>query len=276
MKHVLSLGAGVQSSTIALMAAHGELPAPEFCVFADTQVEPPSVYKWLDQLEPLLPFPVYRITHGNLGDDSVVNRVSMTSGQIYTKTLLPLFIADAEGKKRKSMMLRRCTSDYKVKIICRFLKKKFKPPPPRKQFEPIIIQWFGISTDEAHRMKPSQLPWIKHEWPLINLNMSRQDCIQWLQAKGYPIPPKSACIFCPYHNDKEWLRLKTEEPAEFQKAVQYEKALQEAHTHQTGTARLKGKAYLHRSVVPLDQINFDTSKDEPDYFGNECAGVCNT
>lgn len=36
--HVISLGAGVQSSTMALMAANGEItPMPKCAIFADTQ-----------------------------------------------------------------------------------------------------------------------------------------------------------------------------------------------------------------------------------------------
>ena len=38
---VLSLGAGVQSTTLALMAAHGEIgPMPDAAIFADTGWEP--------------------------------------------------------------------------------------------------------------------------------------------------------------------------------------------------------------------------------------------
>ena len=41
MKHIISLGAGVQSSTMALMAAHGEIgPMPDCAIFADTGAEP--------------------------------------------------------------------------------------------------------------------------------------------------------------------------------------------------------------------------------------------
>ena len=70
MKHVLSLGAGVQSSTMALMAAHGEItPMPDCAIFADTQAEPQSVYDYLDWLEGELPFPVYRVSYGNLTKD---------------------------------------------------------------------------------------------------------------------------------------------------------------------------------------------------------------
>lgn len=42
---VLSLGAGVQSSAIALMIAEGEIEPVEFAVFADTGAEPDRVYQ---------------------------------------------------------------------------------------------------------------------------------------------------------------------------------------------------------------------------------------
>lgn len=64
--HILSLGAGVRSSILALMAAAGEIsPMPTVAIFADTQAEPASVYRWLDWLEKQLPFPVVRATAGN-------------------------------------------------------------------------------------------------------------------------------------------------------------------------------------------------------------------
>ena len=71
MKRFLSLGAGVQSSTLALMIAHGELEPVEAAIFADTGWEPRKVYEWLDWLEQQLPFPVYRVQHGNLRSDTL-------------------------------------------------------------------------------------------------------------------------------------------------------------------------------------------------------------
>src|ERR1035441_9097717 len=83
--HILSLGAGVQSSTLALMAAAGEVtPMPTCAIFADTQDEPVSVYKWLDWLEKQLPFPVYRVTKGRLSDKALKFRTSK-KGRTSTK-----------------------------------------------------------------------------------------------------------------------------------------------------------------------------------------------
>ncbi|MBP2230768.1 3'-phosphoadenosine 5'-phosphosulfate sulfotransferase (PAPS reductase)/FAD synthetase, partial [Azospirillum agricola] len=59
---VLSLGAGVQSTTLALMAATAEVgPMPDCAIFADTEWEPHGVYEHLDWLETQLPFPVLSI-----------------------------------------------------------------------------------------------------------------------------------------------------------------------------------------------------------------------
>ncbi len=75
--NILSLGAGVQSSTLALMAAKGEIsPMPDCAIFADTGWEPKRVYDWLDWLESQLPFPVYRVSKGNIRDD-LLNTLSL-------------------------------------------------------------------------------------------------------------------------------------------------------------------------------------------------------
>ena len=58
----LSLGAGIQSTAMALMAAHGEIdgPMPDVALFADTGEEPEPVLetvRWLGSGN-VLPFPV--------------------------------------------------------------------------------------------------------------------------------------------------------------------------------------------------------------------------
>ena len=69
---VLSLGAGVQSTTLALKAAHGEIgPMPDCAIFADTGWEPRAVYEHLAWLRSpnVLPFPVHIVSAGDLRAD---------------------------------------------------------------------------------------------------------------------------------------------------------------------------------------------------------------
>lgn len=103
--------------------------------------------------------------------------------------------------------------------------------------------------------------------------MSRQNCIQWMASKGYPTPPRSACYFCPFHNDNEWRRLRDKEPQEFERAIQFEIQMQTANkSDQTA----KGVPFLHSSCKPLDQVDFSTEEErgQLNFFEQECIGLC--
>lgn len=260
MKTVISLGAGVQSSTMALMAKHGEIsPMPDCAVFADTQGEPKAVYAWLDWLEKQLPFPIHRVTRGSLETEMLRVRTSKKTGMTYEKHSIPAFIQ--HPVRGPGILGRHCTLDFKIIPIQRFVRKWKKQG---------ISMWIGISLDEVRRMKDSREPWIKHSWPLIDKRMTRQDCLGWMAKNNYPTPPRSACVFCPYHNNREWNNLKVNYPEEFAHAVSVEKRLQ---TTISQIPRIEGVPFLHNTHVPLELVDFKQEK-EPDLFDNECEGIC--
>ena len=271
----LSLGAGVQSSTLALMAARGEVtPTPTAAIFADTQAEPASVYKWLDWLEAEIarspfPFPVVRITKGSLTTESLRLRTRVRSvGKPWSKSLIPAYIKNPNGSK--GIMGRSCTYDYKVMALIR--EQRRRAGIKRGQKQVTVTSWIGISFDEIQRMKPSRVVWVQHRWPLIELEMNRADCLAWMQAKGYPRPPRSACVYCPFHSDHEWKRLKNEEPEEFARAIKFEVDLQAT---KAATANMRGVPFLHSSLQPLSAVNFDSvDPRQSDFFGNDCEGLC--
>jgi hypothetical protein len=269
--HIISLGAGVQSSTMALMAAVGEiLPMPHAAIFADTQDEPASVYKWLDWLEPRLPFPVHRVTAGRLSEAATRIRVAK-KGHGYLKPGLPVFYNEGDG-----FGSRQCTENFKLNPIHKELHRvrcgfgvNFTSRPKRR-----VIQWIGISLDEVTRMKTARKKWITNRWPLIDAEMTRHDCLRWMQSRGFPTPPRSACTYCPHHNNAEWRRIKHESTNEFQQAVEFEKRLQEAQSHTVIIAT----PFLHRSCVPLDKVDFSIDIERGQGilagFNGECEGMC--
>lgn len=232
---------------------------PDCAIFADTQDEPAEVYKWLEWLEPKLSFPVHRVTQGKLSDTATRVRVSK-NGRKYTKGSIPAHIIDSAGSM--GLMMRQCTTDFKIAPIYRQIRKLVG----RKG---TATQWLGISIDEVQRMKPARVSYVTNRWPLIEKRLTRQGCIEWMKAHGYPKPPRSACVYCPYHNDKEWLRLKTEAPADFQRAAEFEKAYQAAHVD-----ILRGVPWLHRSHKPIDEVDFEPNKAQMELWGNECEGMC--
>lgn len=314
--HIISLGAGVQSSTMALMAAAGEIaPMPQCAIFADTQAEPASVYGWLDWLEGKLPFPVHRVSKGSLSESALRVRISK-AGNSYTNSNVPAFLK-SPGVDREGVQRRQCTKDFKIDVIlqkARHLAKskisawrplhaeplalwraynKEKAAAKKEGRKPTIpfpaiawqdmqdsapiVQWIGISRDEVQRMKPSRLPYIAHIWPLIDRKLTRAGCISWMKARGFPEPPRSACVFCPYHGDAEWQRLKEEEPAEFERAAQFEDAYTVTLSQ---IQRRTAVPFLHRSMLPLRTVDFvqrlkdKADQQHPDMFQNECEGMC--
>lgn len=260
--HIISLGAGVQSSTMALMAAAGEItPMPIAAIFADTQAEPKSVYTWLDWLSSRLPFPVQKVTAGNLTKVSTMPKISSKSGEAYLPSSIPAFVRNTEGSI--GTVLRQCTDKHKLAPLRKAIYK----------LSEYSVVWIGISRDEIYRMKPSKLSRIQHRWPLVDLGLSRHDCLEWMKRRGFPKPPRSACTFCPYHSSEEWRRLKTDEPLDFANAVTYERLLQDAFKM---TKRLTGTPYLHRTCKPLSEVDFSTEEDrgQLNMFNNECEGMC--
>lgn len=291
---VLSLGAGVQSSTLALMAAHGEIdPMPDCAIFADTGWESKAVYEHLNWLTSsnVLPFPVHVVAAGNIRDDLVAGANGDRSASIpaFTKnvtpagTRVPVLDEDRAGnmveigtrvlasdKVEIGMIRRQCTTEYKINPIRRAVREMVGIAGKRSPDSPIVEQWIGISMDEVIRMKPSMEDWQLNRFPLIERHMSRHDCLSWLQRHGYPRPPKSSCIGCPYHSDAEWRRLLKNDPEGWADAVDLDRIIR------NGLRGIYGEMYLHRSGVPLDQVDLSTDADlgQLDLWPNECEGMC--
>ena len=270
---VLNLGAGVQSSCLALMAAKGEVgPMPDFAVFADTQAEPTSVYKWLDWLETQLPFPVIRVTKGNLTEDSLKIVYRKKTGMKSMRRLIPLFGVKKNGEITAALG-RSCTADYKIAPILNEIKTRCGIK--RAQKEITVTQWIGISYDEMQRMKLPSNKWTQHRWPLIEKRMTRTHCLEWMRKNNYPTPPRSACYYCPFHSNDEWRRLRNDEPEFFAKAVEFDAKIRKMY--QEEQTDMKMEVYLHSSCRPIGEIDFsnDSDKGQADFdFSSECEGMC--
>ena len=265
---VLSLGAGVQSSTLLLMALKGEFTdKPQCAIFADTGSEPREVYDYLDWLEQEAKkynFPILRCRGGDLKKDIM--------DVIYGKTMRvanpPFYVKTERGTQ--SILKRYCTQEYKIDVIIKSIREevlglRYKQRVPKNMR---VTQWFGISTDEITRVKSSRHSWITNRYPLIEKDMTRDDCLAWLKDRGYPLPPKSSCLFCPYHSDKAWSHIKNHSPIEWEQIVELDRKIR------NGLPNVKGELYFHRSLQPIEAIEFSESSEDDSGFENECNGVC--
>jgi hypothetical protein len=270
---VLSLGAGVQSSTLLRLSIRGVLPRLDAAIFGDTQYEPAAVYAHLARLEAeaaAAGIPLYRVTRGSIRHDALTaQRVGQrTGGRNFGS--MPFFVDPKDGSDR-GMVRRQCTKEYKLRPIRAKLRELVGLKPGERVGDKVRVeQWVGFSADELHRVRQSRDYWIALRYPLIfDLTPAwrRQDCLAWL-AREYPEPvPRSACISCPFHSNAEWRALRDGDPASWAEAVAFDAAMRKLHG-------MRGDVYLHSSLRPLDEAPIDT--DDPRQGSLFSCGVCAT
>lgn len=260
----LSLGAGVQSTALLILSALGlrGCPKADVAIFADTQDEPGWVYRHLERLEPwaaALGIPVLRVTAGRLSDQVLgIGRGIPAWTPSETHGVAPL--------------RRQCTKEFKILPIQQKVRELLGYAPGQRVRHRVTVL-LGISMDEAHRMRESLTPWIRNRYPLVEARLGRGDCVDLIRAQGFPVPRKSACVFCPYHSGTYWLELRDHYPEEWARAVRMDNAIRNM------TAKgVEGPVFLHRSLRPLQSLELRPADEDPQLslegFGNECEGLC--
>ena len=207
---VLSWGCGVQSTTLAVMSALGDLPPLDAVITSDTMFESTETYQIRDWYTAWLRERGLRVEFVTGGD--------IKARGLGIHTHIP-FRTPSGG-----LLRRKCTIEFKILPVRRRVRELMgydtrKPPHPPPNS---VKQWLGISLDEHIRAKPSRVKFIKHRWPLLQKQMSRVDCQRYLEEHGLPIPPKSACLCCPYRRASEWLEIKRDAPQDWQAAIEFD------------------------------------------------------
>lgn len=284
---VLSLGAGVQSSALLFMyqdlaflrrlardsiigkIVPNDLPItkedftqPDAAVFSDTGSEPKEVYDWLNFLTEKSKIPIF---------------IAKKEGSTLFKepdehkfSTVPLFYINKETGK-KGIGRRFCTKLYKIEPVDTFIKRKIlKMKKYERMKDKKVVISMGISYDELGRMREPQEKWKTHVYPLVEYGIKRKDCQAYLVEKLGKMPPRSACTFCPYKTDQEFKELKEKNPKDFQNAVEFDNKIRHL---KPGIIQ-----YVHRSLKPLSEIDFDKvkqyDKQQSFTFSSECEGMC--
>jgi hypothetical protein len=251
---ILSLGAGVQSTTVLLMADRGEIERPVEAIFADTGWEPAAVYAHLDWLRANVSIPIVTVSAGNLRGDALASN---------SLAWMPMFVKNADGGD--GMLRRQCTTNYKIAPIRRRVRELMAEHGVKR-----AVQQFGISLEEAvKRMRTSDVKYLDHSYPLVDRRMTRDDCKLWLVRNGYPVPPKSSCVGCPLHNSAHWADMKRNRPDEWADAVAFDEGIRDRRGK-------FGGVYLHRQRIPLRLVALSTpgERGQLSLFDDECHGVC--
>lgn len=270
----VSYGGGVQSTALLVLAAERRIDFPLF-LFANVGAdsENPRTLDFVEQYAK-----PYAAAHGI---ELVELQRTVRGGHPETlwgrltkdqSRSLPIPVRMSNGAPGR----RSCTADFKIAVVVKEIKRRLfaQGDMSRKRNQHIVhrpaVTAIGFSLDEWERMTSST----PHKcqqlvYPLIDMRLDRHACTQIIHRAGLPVPPKSSCFFCPFHNLREWRRLRDEQPTEFERAVWLEDHLNERRD-------VLGKDAIYFSALgaqrdqSLRQVVGDETHEQMDMFAVTC------
>lgn len=283
---VFSYGAGRQSTACLVLGAQGLLHY-DYWVFCNVgqDSENPKVLDYFHNVT--LPYAkehgINLIEIHKLHKDKSINTIYQTLTNPKLRSIgIPVRMSPSGAPSQRS-----CTVEYKIRLCERWIRAKtpvgkiLAKEKHLMRFVDSIAKWseqigiendtiyefsalaermitiprplatvaLGISTDEWHRArKDSGVEWKALEYPLLQMELSRDDCIRIVEEAGLPPAPESSCYFCPFHTTEAWQKIRREQPIEWRKSVELDELLR-----QKAVKLGRGETYLHRSLKPLDQ-----------------------
>jgi hypothetical protein len=236
---ILSLGWGVQSWTLAAMAALGEIPMPDYAVHADTTHEMSGTYAHAEKWTPWLEEHGVKVRTVQAKDVRVMPGSGKSGYQIEIPANTRNLTTGDSGQ-----LNRQCTGHWKITPLHRFARSTVGKISPE-----CVEMWMGISLDEWQRMKDSQKKYIKNIYPLVDRRLNRAYCAAWLEQHDLDIPPKSACTFCPYHSKDTWKRMKQAGGHDWEEAVSVDRDIR----NMGKGAGLAFEMFVHNAGLPLEE-----------------------
>ena len=245
-----SSGGGVQSTAIAALIVQGKLPKPDLAVIADTERELSTTWAYLNTVTiPALTkvgVTLHRVPKSKYAT------VDLYGGKDKSTLLIPAFTTQGDDIGKLPGF---CSNEWKKRVIQRWATKEHGVTA--------ATQWVGISTDEARRASSSADGKWATRYPLIELNMSRTDCLALVLSMGWPEPVRSSCWMCPNHQEDEWLWQQKHAPVDHEKAIAFDENIRTNDPF----------AWLHPSATPLSDVEFDKRNEV--MFGKNCqTGLC--
>lgn len=245
---VISHGGGVQTSTLCLMAARGEIgPMPDLAIMADTGDEPREVYRHLDWLRGQVPFPIELVRRPGPSLSEMAIAVAQGERPRKGAPLPPWYIRTPAGD---GMLPKQCSGEFKRDVVKRRVREVMAERGIAVR-PGVVEMWIGMSVDELERVAVARRTYIHHRHPLVECRMTRRDCQRWAEDRQYRPAPKSACKYCPFRKKHQWRHLRDTAPEDFADAVLIDRMIR------PGFEGMDGEAFVLRDCVPLDQANLD-------------------
>lgn len=247
----LSFGGGPPSAALLVLNIQGLIdPKADLIVFADPGSEDPRTYEALPHYER------YAESHG-----IAFRRVRADIPRLYQWIVersvpIPAFTSKGLGR-------RQCTERWKIRPMHKLLRQELG-------YEKVNAQ-LAMTSEEVWRMRDSPTKYVTNMYPLIGLGISREACMDIVRQEGLPVPPRSACVFCPLKSMGRWKQTLMETPDSYEGAVQLEQVINRRQAEQG-----KDPIYLAHDRVPLAVLRDQWLTDRVESSDDEDAGQCET
>jgi 3'-phosphoadenosine 5'-phosphosulfate sulfotransferase (PAPS reductase)/FAD synthetase len=199
--HIVSFSGGNDSSAMLLMLI--KKIHIDKIIFADTTLEFPEMYEWIDKIEKYINRPIERVRPKKTWDDHFYG--TFTRGKY-------------KGRMRGfPFVIQKCWWNREAKYT--LLDKAHVKGD---------IIYIGFTKEEGKRVMAKQYNKknISYKFPLYEFGLTKQDCYDYLKSNGLYHPlrhmKRTGCWLCPKQSKSSLLILMREYPELWEKLKKYE------------------------------------------------------
>lgn len=265
---ILSFGAGMQSTALALMSCenakagkrlHPWVPVYDAVIFCDLGLEP----EWVNtQMEftrkaceeagiffKVLNTPLYQHFIENFGERRTIS--------------IPWWTITEDGHKSK--MPRNCTIDFKVNAITQYVHWEllgYKKGQRLKEEDVKAHEMhMGFSKEEERRCHENPHELFTNHFPLVKMGWTRAESYQYILETWGLDTKASACAFCPFHRNYFYQHIREFEPKTYDQILIVDNLLRD----KTPKPPMDSDLFISRSRKRLCELTPEDCNDA-EYF----------
>jgi hypothetical protein len=252
---VVSYGGGINSTALLVEFMKRDI-RPDLITFSNTVGEKPETYAYIEM------FKAFLVKNG-MPTITPIQAISPTRGPLSLEAdCLRLGVLPSKVYGRKN-----CSQRFKIEPQQKFLNHWDTAKVAWKQGNK-VLQVIGYDAGERHRInKDYTSPKFDYWYPLVEWGWARDECKTAITSAGLPLPPKSACFFCPSSKKHEIMALKRDHPDLFARAVEMEKKAAPKLVNIKGL----GRHWSWESLGAADDAQFKLIPEN--YMDTDCACI---
>ena len=225
--NIVSYGAGTNSTALLIEMLNRGIPC-DLITFADTGGERPETYEYMRMFSDWLV---------NKGFPAIVYVKAETPSKHMG---LEQFCLGHKTLPSIAFGYKKCSQQFKGEPQDKYIKNHPMVQEIWAKGEK-VNKYIGYDADEPHRANRVLDEKITNkfnmQYPLVEWNMGRDECIESIKNAGLPLPGKSACFFCPSSKPREILQMAKTHPDLIKRALALEENAKASFTAIKGLGR---------------------------------------